>query len=278
MNYTTQQKKIIGENIWIRRQELGMSKEDLGKAYGCGIGAINYWERGDNVPPRGRMKDLAKILKCSVHELHRPHNIPTLSFSEPSILPDKKEEPMMSNADMIKAASEVFENGVMGTDINTNTTSNTESNTTDKQTDKQADKHPVVDRLNKYLKESGVSQNELARRLSISPATVNRVTKALLPYKNPNYVRIENYLNGLENSNEETVLNVKPEQYPNLVVAEQKQQNAEKDKPKTKSSISDRLNDIYNVLFNAMAELDELKCDINKIEKATAMLKEIQGL
>lgn len=270
MNYTTQQKKIIGENIWIRRQELGMSKDDLSKAYGCGVAMVNYWERGNNVPPRNRMKDLAKILKCSVHELHRPHNIPTLSFSESSISSKKKEEPMTSDADIIKAASEVFENGV----LNTNATSNTESNTTDKQTDK----HPVVDRLNKYLKENGISQNELARKLSISPATVNRVTKALLPYKNPNYVRIENYLNGLEDSNEDTVLNVKPEQYPNPLFVEQKQQNAEEDMPKTKSSISDRLNDIYNVLFNALAELDELKCDIDKIEKVTAMLKEIQGL
>jgi transcriptional regulator with XRE-family HTH domain len=179
--YTEEQKKIIGENIWIRRNLLGMSTKELAEACGCSAGMVNYWERGDSIPPIDRMKHLVKVLKCSRHDLHRIYHIPKLSFTEEKVV-EKKEEPVMSDEDMVKAAAEVFENA----------------------------------------------------------------------YTEPVEVP------GVED--------VRPVEEPKEV------------KPEVKASISDRLGAIYNTLFNALAELDELKADIGKIEKVTTMLKEIQGL
>ena len=181
--YTEEQKKIIGENIWIRRNLLGMSTKELAEACGCSAGMVNYWERGDSIPPIDRMKQLVKVLKCSRHDLHRIYHIPTLSFTEEKVI-ENKEEPVMSDEDMVKAATEVFENA--------------------------------------YIEPKIVEEPK-----------VNVVE----PLEEPKEVKLE-----------------------------------------VKASISDRLGAIYNTLFNALAELDELKADIAKIEKVTTMLKEIQGL
>lgn len=183
MNYTDEQKRIVGENIWVRRELLGISREELGKACERGAAMVSCWERGANVPPPAKLKELTKILNCSMHDLHRPYHIPKLSFTEEKVV-EKKEEPVMSDEDMVKVATEVFENA----------------------------------------------------------------------YIEPKIV-------------EEPKVNVvEPLEEPKEV------------KPEVKASISDRLGAIYNTLFNALAELDELKADIGKIEKVTTMLKEIQGL
>lgn len=182
MNYTKEQKQILGDNIWVRRVMLGMSRAELGEAYGCGVGTISYWERGASVPPRDRMRDLAKILNCSIHELHRPYRIPKLSFTETDKVIVKQEVPVTS--DIVSEASKVF--------------------------------------IGSYTQSS---------------------VEAVKPKVKP-------------------VKEVKPVEV----------------KPEEKGSISDRLNHIYDTLFNTLAELDELKGDIAKIEKVTTMLKEIQGL
>lgn len=189
MKYTKEQKKIFGENVWIRRQLLGMSTIELGKAYGCGRTAVNYWERGEVIPPSDRMKKLAKVLNCSAHDLIRPYRIPKLSFSDVKAVVEKKEEPVMSDEEMVKAAAKVFD----------------------------------------------------------------------VPYTNPIEQEPIDYI----------------QDYTNI---EQIEQEEPKEQPKDKGSISDRMNQIYNTLFSALDEMDKLKADIDKIEKVTAMLKEIQGL
>lgn len=111
--FTDKEKKIIGENIWVRRTLAGMSKEELGNAYGVGVSMVNIWERGATVPVRKKIKELAKILGCSAHELCRPYEIPKLSFTEVEDVKVKvkfEEEPVISDEDMVKAAAEVFEN------------------------------------------------------------------------------------------------------------------------------------------------------------------------
>jgi transcriptional regulator with XRE-family HTH domain len=190
IKYTEEQRKIIGENIWIRRNLLGMSTRELGEAYGGTPNMVNVWERGVSVPTRDRMRDLAKILKCSIHDLHRPYHMPKLSFSKTSTVIEKKEEPVMSDEDMVKAAAKVFD----------------------------------------------------------------------VPYANPIEQEPIEYI----------------QDYTNIEQIEQEE--PKEVKPEVKASISDRLGAIYNTLFNALAELDELKADIGKIEKVTTMLKEIQGL
>ena len=111
--FTDKEKKIIGENIWVRRNLAGMSKEELANTYGVSTGMVNIWERGESVPVRKKVKELARILGCSAHELCRPYEIPKLSFAEVEEIKVKvkfEEEPVMSDEDMVKAAAEVFEN------------------------------------------------------------------------------------------------------------------------------------------------------------------------
>lgn len=183
MKYTKEQKQLLGDNIWVRRVMLDMSREELGKAYGCGVTMVCNWERGANPPHSSKIKDLAKILKCSIHELHRPYHIPKLSFTETDKVIEKKEEPVTS--DIVSEASKVF---------------------------------------------------------------IGSYTQSSLEAVKPKVKPVEE---------KQPVKEVKPEE---------------------KGSISDRLNHIYDTLFNTLAELDELKADISKIEKVTTMLKEIQGL
>lgn len=270
MRYTEEQKKIFGNNVWARRQLLGMSKEDLANAYGCGVAMVNCWERGANVVPSDKMKELSRILKCSAHDLIRPYRIPQLSFSETTKVIEKKEEPVMCDADMIKAASEVFKNS-----YNSNEESNNDESNIEVEEEYTVYGHRVVDRVNKYLKDNNMSQNELSRRSSISNGTINRIVHGVLTNNNPYYTKMEEYLDSVETNASETKKMSKPEIKTTKVAEEH---IAEEPKVEEKNSISDRMNAIYNTLFNALDEMDKLKADIDKIEKVTAMLKEIQGL
>jgi transcriptional regulator with XRE-family HTH domain len=111
--FTDKEKKIIGENIWVRRILAGMSKEELANTYGVSKGMVNIWERGESVPVRKKVKELARILGCSAHELCRPYEIPKLSFTEAEKIKVKvkfEEEPVISDEELIKQAKEVFVN------------------------------------------------------------------------------------------------------------------------------------------------------------------------
>ena len=269
MRYTEEQKKIFGDNVWARRQLLGMSKEDLANAYGCGVAMVNCWERGANVVPSDKMKELSRILKCSAHDLIRPYRIPQLSFSETSKVIEKKEEPVMCDADMIKAASEVFKNSYNSSEEFDNDefyddVSNIET------IEEDICFHPVVDRVNKYLKDNNLSQQDLCRKIPMATSSMSRVVRGELRRNNPKYAEVERYLDSVE---AETIC--KSEAETTEII---KEQTTTEQKAEEKGSISERMNHIYNTLFNALDELDKLKADIDKIEKVTAMLKEIQGL
>ena len=272
MSFTVEQKKVFGENVWLRRHLLGMSKEELAKAYGVGVATINCYERGANIAPRNKMKSLSKILKCSVYELLRPYHAPKISFLMTNEIIEKKEDNTLSDEDTIKAASEVFINS-----CNSKEEFDNMSNINAQEDSLYG--HPVVDRVNKYLKDNNMSQSELARRASVSSGTMNRIVHGVLSRDNHYYVKIENYLNSVKNNADNKVDNTKEINTTRFNNIENtKSINTEELKPQEKTSISDRMNDIYNTLFNALDEMDKLKADIDKIEKVTAMLKEIQGL
>ena len=230
------------------------------------------------MPPKTKIKQLVKILKCSMHDLHRPYLMPKIGFTETNEIIEKKEEPIMSDEDMVKAASEVFMNSY-------------NSNNSDKESDIDVVKpisnvvknnvgHPVVNRVNKYLADNNMSQNELSRRTSISNGSINRICRGVLLSDNPHYTKIENYLNSVENNVEVNASNGTKNLHTTEVkdVEFVKEQVVEEPKTEEKATITDRMKHIYDTLFNALDELDKLKADIDKIEKISSMIKEIQGL
>lgn len=227
---------MLGENIWIRRQLLGMSKDDLAKAYGCGVSMVSCWERGANVP--GRIKDLSRLLNCSIHELHRQYQMPKLSFVETGRVIEKKEEPAMSDEEIVKAASVVFKNAYVRPAA-----------------EPEPEVHPVVDRLNKYKQEHNIGDYKMSKLSGLSAGTIYRMKNGLLSYNNKFHKRMEEFLDRVENTTDEV--------------------STVKEAPQVKGSIASRFNSIYNTLFKALEDLDELKADIDKINKATALLKDI---
>ena len=234
MNYTEEQKRILGENIWIRRQIAGVSKEDLAKVYGCCDSLVSRWERGLSVPQQEKLRDIATALNCSIHELHRPYRMPKLSFVETAKVIESKKEQVMSDEETIKAASEVFDNAYI---------SNSENKV------KHIEQHPVTKRLNSYMQKNNIGDYRLSKLSGISSGTIYRIRNGLLKPTNKFYKDMENFLNKIESSQSE--------------------------EQQCKGSISDRFNSIYSTLHKALEDLDELKADIEKINKATALLKDI---
>ena len=276
MNYTEAKKKTLGENIWMRRESLSMSRDGLANLLGITKDALSKWENGHTIPNKENLSKLTKIFKCSKHDLHRPCSIPKISLIETKEVIEKKEEPTMCDADMIRAASEVFKNAYVETTIdsvkdNINTVDDIQP------TKEEIYKQKIMARTNEYLLNTKMTQLELAKRIPMPPSTVNRLIRGVLPSSNANYKKMEEYLNNVEtNSNASEPIN-------NVCLTEVKIVEPIKEEHKAeivaeKDSIANRFNRIYDTLFNAMAELDELRNDIVKIEKATALLKEIQGL
>ena len=238
MNYTEEQKRILGENIWIRRQIAGVSKEDLAKVYGCCASLVSRWERGSSVPQPEKLRDIAMALNCSIHELHRPYRMPKLSFVETAKVIESKKEPVMSDEETIKAAAEVFDNAYI---------SNSENKV--KHTEQPIEQHPVTKRLNSYMQKNNIGDYRLSKLSGISSGTIYRMRNGLLKPTNKFYKDMDDFLNKIESSQSE--------------------------EQQCKGSISDRFNSIYSTLHKALEDLDELKADIEKINKATALLKDI---
>lgn len=238
MNYTEEQKRILGENIWIRRQIAGVSKEDLAKVYGCCASLVSRWERGLSVPRPEKLRDIAMTLNCSIHELHRPYRMPKLSFVETAKVIESKKEPVMSDEETIKAASEVFDNAYI-------------SNSTNKvqHTEQPIEQHPVTKRLNNYMQKNNIGDYRLSKLSGISSGTIYRMRNGLLKPTNKFYKDMEDFLN--------------------------KTESGQSEEQQCKGPISDRFNSIYSTLRKALEDLDELKADIEKINKATALLKDI---
>lgn len=59
----------FGDQIKIKRKELGLTHKDMAKAIGISHVAYGHWERGTNLPNGANLISLAKILKCSPHSL-----------------------------------------------------------------------------------------------------------------------------------------------------------------------------------------------------------------
>ena len=59
----------VGEQIETRRKEKGMLQEDLAAKLNITKQAICNWEKGRTEPNIGYLKQLAKILNCSVQDL-----------------------------------------------------------------------------------------------------------------------------------------------------------------------------------------------------------------
>lgn len=63
------ERKMLGEFIYNRRKELGMSQAELGRLVGVSNKAVSKWETEEANPDIGLLNDLSKALKCSIDEL-----------------------------------------------------------------------------------------------------------------------------------------------------------------------------------------------------------------
>ena len=253
MNYTETKKKILANNIWVRRELLGKSKDDLANLLGCTNATISNWERGATIPTKKALRELSKIFKCSINDLHREYKIPTINFSGQSMYREKEEQ-IMLDSDIISSAKEVFKN------------SYTESSAPIIE-EKQ---HPVVKRLNEYMTHTGLGSYTISNASGISSGTIHRIKNGALKYDNKYYRLMEEYLDSVETSDNNNTAepDTKPEETEVVVDTTPE--------PVDKGSIADRLNTIYDALFNALSDLDELKADIAKVEKVTSLLKELK--
>ena len=245
MVYTDEKKKILGKNIWRRREILGLTRKELSDKCGVRQETVSNWEGGKFPPTSDNLNKLTKIFGCSKHDLHRTYNIPVLKLHDAKQVEKTKDEPVEYEfkfdsehpSIVIKSADPIKE-------------------------EPKKEIHPVTERLNRYLNDNNLTIHQLAKTSGISSGMLWRVRNGEIANPDgPAYKKVAEYLDSA----------VKNElQAPEPAVAQTP--------VKEKGSISERLNDIYDTLFNAMAELDELKADIAKIEKVAAMLKEIQGL
>lgn len=68
---------IIGKNIRIRRQRLGMSQAALGKLLGIAPQQVQKYESSLNTVSSVKLKYFAEILRCTVNEMyHDPELLP----------------------------------------------------------------------------------------------------------------------------------------------------------------------------------------------------------
>ncbi len=61
--------KLIGERIRQRRNQIGMSQEELGEALGVSFQQVQKYEKGANRVSSGRLLDIASALECSINGL-----------------------------------------------------------------------------------------------------------------------------------------------------------------------------------------------------------------
>lgn len=267
MVYTDEKKRILGENIWMRREVASMSRDELARKMHVTRETLGKWENGYIVPSKENLFRLTKIFDCSKHDLHRPYTIPVIKLiDEPKKVESKWEDRFAPEYELqmvddepiiaIKSDEPVLEEP------------------------KNAGSHPVTVRLNKYLEENKMTQHGFAKISGVSSGDVWRVKNGAV--KNPNgpaYKKVEAYLDKVEGLEKSGGVKVGsgPEPYKCKEQPVQ-EEPVESAKPVEKGSLTDRLDILYETLFNTLAELDELRADISKIEKVTAMLKEIQGL
>jgi transcriptional regulator with XRE-family HTH domain len=59
----------IGENIRLKREELGLSQRKLAEAIESGENTLVGWEKDKNAPPGDKVAALAKVFGCSTDEI-----------------------------------------------------------------------------------------------------------------------------------------------------------------------------------------------------------------
>lgn len=237
MVYTEEQKQILGENIWVRREMLNKSTVELGQELGVRRNTVRTWERGVCVPEKDTLRKLSKIFGCSINDLHRKYRVPSINLVE-----EKK----------IDAPANI------------------------KHKPEQRMIHPVAARLSKYLANNHISQYKFADMAGMSSGTVWRVKNSELDWGSEYYTKVDLFLDSVEkpSTEPETI-----DDTPEIELEPVPENESQKPNPAANpGSISERLNDVYDTLFNALDELDKLKADIAKIERVTSLLKEIQGL
>jgi transcriptional regulator with XRE-family HTH domain len=61
--------KIVGERIKARRNELGVSQQDLGEKLGVSFQQVQKYEKGVNRVTTGRLIQLCRALQCDLTDL-----------------------------------------------------------------------------------------------------------------------------------------------------------------------------------------------------------------
>lgn len=275
MVYTDEKKKILGKNIWLRRECSNMTRNELASKLGVRHESVINWENGKCPPTKDSLFKLTKIFKCSKNDLHRQSNIPVLKLiDDPKVGGQTKNTPIeyefkiVDNKPIVSIKSEEPETKSEELIVES--------------VEEVKEVHPVTARLREYLRDNNMSAHRFSRESGISSGSVWRVENGLLKnFDNPIYEKVDAYLDKVSCVKEVNEVDNEVETNPDSVSVECKEEQPVQPSTlieKEKASLSDRLNTIYNTLFNSLAELDELAQDIAKIEKVTAMLKEIQGL
>ena len=89
-------KRILGENVKIRRERKGLSQEQLAEKAGVSKNTISDIETGDKFARANTLVALAKALETEVYELLKPKDI----------TPDKAEDIVEKYYDVVKDALE----------------------------------------------------------------------------------------------------------------------------------------------------------------------------
>lgn len=61
--------KIVGQRIRARRNEVGMSQDELGQKLGVSFQQIQKYEKGTNRVSTGRLDQICRALECSITDL-----------------------------------------------------------------------------------------------------------------------------------------------------------------------------------------------------------------
>jgi transcriptional regulator with XRE-family HTH domain len=61
--------KVMGERIRARRNQQGLSQEELGEGLGVSFQQVQKYEKGTNRVSTGRLVQICKTLRCSISDL-----------------------------------------------------------------------------------------------------------------------------------------------------------------------------------------------------------------
>jgi transcriptional regulator with XRE-family HTH domain len=201
---------------------------------------------GEQTPSKDRIKAISKILNCSINDLFSERRIAVLNMTGDTIVNESVIEDIKEDKDDIKV------------EVN-------------------ADILRVSKKLNRFLDKNNVSLYSIASQLDLSTCTVWNIKNKTMKTYNDKAKKLEDYLDYMESESIAPIKELNKELNKELV--EEPIVEVKRETPSIENqSICDKLNSIYDTLFNSLADLDELKESIAKLEKVNTLLKEIQGL